>query len=203
MTDPEQTSASRRVPEQDLGLSRRTQQPPEPHTEETEGPVSTLRGAGAQVDARTIAKVAIGLVLATLVVLVVVFAVAGADKNRQIDELRGQGVPVTFTVTNCRGLLGGSGSNGAGYACRGTYRLDGHTYSAALPGTALFAPGATTRAIAVPSDPGLVSPVTIVSSEHASWKVYVLPAILFAVLVLIVVVIVLRRRSTREGLGSS
>ena len=55
------------------------------------------------------------------------------------------------------------------------------------------------RAIAVPNDPGLVSPVPIVESEHASWKVYVLPVVLFAVLVLIVGAIVLRRRTTRRS----
>jgi hypothetical protein len=137
--------------------------------------------------------------VATLAVLVVVFVIVGVDKNRQIDELRGQGVPVTFTVTSCQGLLGGSGSNGAGYACRGTYHLDGHGYNEPLPGTAFFAPGATVHALAVPSDPGLVSPTTIVESEHASWKVYVVPVILFAALVLIVGAIVLRRRARRRS----
>lgn len=164
-----------------------------------DGPVSTLRGAGAQVDGRTVAKVALGLVLAVLAVLVIVFAIAGVDKNQQIDELRGQGVPVSFTVTKCQGLLGGSGSNGAGYACRGSYQLDGHTYDEPLPGTAFFAPGATVHAIAVPSDPGLVSPVTIVKSEHASWKVYILPVILFAAFVLIVAVVVWRARTKRRS----
>jgi hypothetical protein len=166
--------------------------------EPSAGSVSTLRGARAQVDGHTVAKVALGLVLATLAVLVVVFVIVGVDKNRQINELRGQGVPVTFTITSCQGLLGGSGSNGAGYACRGTYHLDGHSYSEPLPGTAFFAPGATVHAIAVPSDPGLVSPVTIVESEHASSRVYVLPVVLFAALVLIVGAIVLRRRAMRR-----
>jgi hypothetical protein len=165
----------------------------------SEGPVSTLRGAGAQVDGRTVAKVGLGLVVATLTVLVIAFVVIGVDKNRQINELRGQAVPVTFTVTSCQGLLGGSGSNGAGYACRGTYHLEGRTYNEPLPGTAYFAPGATVHAVAVPSDPGLVSPVTIVASEHASMRVYVLPVILFAALVLIVGAVVLRRRTKRRS----
>ena len=164
-----------------------------------EAPVSTLRGAGARMDVHTVAKVALGLVIATLAVLVVVFVIVGVDKNRQVNELRGQGVPVTFTVTSCHGLLGGSGSNGAGYACQGTYRLRGHTYNEPLPGTAFFTPGATVHAIAVPNDPGLVSPVTIVESEHASWKVYVLPMVLFVALLLIVGAIVLRRRTTRRS----
>jgi hypothetical protein len=144
-----------------------------------------------------VAKVVLGLIVATLAVLVIVFVVVGFDKNRQIDELRGQGVPVTFTVTSCQGLLGGSGSNGAGYACRGTYHLDGHTYNEPLPGTAFFAPGARVHAVAVPSDPGLVSPVTIVASERASSGVYILPVILFVALLLMVGAIVLRRRSRR------
>jgi hypothetical protein len=165
------------------------------------GPVSTLRGAGAQVDARRAGQVALALVLATLAVLVVAFLVVGIDKNRHIDELRGQGVPVTFTVTGCQGLLGGSGSNGAGYACRGTYRLDGHTYTEPLPGTAFFAPGAAVRAVAVPSDPGLVSPVRIVDSEHASSKVFVLPAVLFVVLVLLVTAVLVRHRQGRPRSG--
>jgi hypothetical protein len=142
-----------------------------------------------------VAKVLLGLIVATLAILVVVFVVVGFDKNRQINELRDQGVPVTFTVTSCQGLLGGSGSNGAGYACRGTYHLEGHTYNEALPGTAFFAPGTRIHAVAVPSDPGLVSPVTIAETEHASSRVYLLPLTLFAALVLIVGAVVLRRRS--------
>jgi hypothetical protein len=157
-------------------------------------PVSTLRGATVQVDVRQAARVALALVVATLAVLVVVFVVAGIDKNRQINQLRHQGVPVTFTVSNCQGLLGGSGSNGAGYACHGTYRLGDHTFEVALPGTALYAPGATVRTVAVPGDPGLVSPVTIVDNERASWRVFILPGILFVLLLLLGVTVVLARR---------
>ena len=164
-----------------------------------------------QVDVRKAAHVALGLVLVTLAVLVVVFVVVGIDKNRQIDELRQHGVPVTFTVSGCQGLLGGSGSNGAGYACRGTYRLGGRTYDAPLPGTALYAPGATVRTVAVPGDPGLVSPVSIVNGEHASWKVFILPGVLFMLLLLVgaAVVPASRRRgspeppSTDAGAGDS
>lgn len=55
------------------------------------------------------------------------------------------------------------------------------------------------HAIAVPGDPGLVSPVRIVESEHASWKVYILPVILFAAFVLIVSVVVWRARTERRS----
>jgi len=165
-------------------------------------PISKLRGAETQVDVRRAGQVGLGLVFATLAVLVVVFVVVGIDKNRQIDELRGRGVPVGFTVTHCQGLLGGSGSNGAGYACSGTYRLEGHTYRESLPGTtALFSPGAMVPAVAVPGDPPLVSPVAAVASEHASWRVFILPAVLFATLVLLAAAVLVRwrRRSSRGG----
>jgi MYXO-CTERM domain-containing protein len=189
LTHPDPTNAT---PDEDRSASQGG-------TDVQKGPVSTLRGAGAQVDGGTVAKVALGLVVTTLAVLVVVFVIVGADKNQQINELRGQGVPVTFTVTSCQGLLGGSGSNGAGYACRGTYHLDGHTYDERLPGTAFFAPGASVHAIAVPSDPGLVSPVSIVESEHASWRVYLLPGVLLAALLVVVAAILWRRRRRRDS----
>jgi hypothetical protein len=156
--------------------------------------VAPLRGAGVQIDGRQAARVLVAITLVTLAVLVVVFAIIGSDKNHQIDQLHDQGVAVQVTVTSCQGLLGGSGSNGAGYTCRGTYALQGHRYNELLPGTALHAPGATIRAVAVPGDPALVSPVSIVDSEHTSASVYVLPGILLVVLAAILVLLALRRR---------
>ncbi len=141
----------------------------------------------------------LGIVLVTLAVLVVVFTVIGIHNNRQIDQLHNQGVPVAVTVSSCQGLLAGSGSNVAGYSCRGTYTLDGHRYNELLPGTALHVPGTVVRAIAVPSDPTLVSPVSVVDAEHASASVFILPAVLLVALVAIVVVLALRRGHTRAG----
>jgi hypothetical protein len=161
--------------------------------------VAPLRGAGVQIDGRQVARVLLGIVLVTLAVLAVVFTVIGIHNNRQIDQLRNQSVPVAVTITSCQGLLGGSGSNGAGYFCRGTYALGGHRYDEALPGTALHAPGSVVRAVAVPSDPTLVSPVSVVDAEHASDSVFILPAVLLVVFVAILVVLVLRRRRTPAG----
>jgi hypothetical protein len=163
-------------------------------------PVSKLRGAGAAVDARVVGRVVLALVLLILGVLVVVFTVVGAHKNAQIDELHDQGVPVTFTVDRCIGLLGGSGSNGAGYACTGSYELDGHRYHEPLPGDAHHDPGATVPAVAVPSDPTLVSTAAIVRTDHASTRVYILPGVLFAVLVALLAVAFLAwRRAASRG----
>jgi hypothetical protein len=162
-------------------------------------PISTLRGAGTTVDPHRVARVAVGLVLAALLVLTVAFALIGQHKNQQIDELRQQGVPVTVTVTRCQELLGGSGSNGAGFACTGTYALDGHRYSESLPGTTGHAPGATVAGVAVPSDPTLLSTAQIVQSERTSSDVYVLPAVFFALFLLVIAAIVLQRRRRRRG----
>jgi heme A synthase len=163
--------------------------------------VAPLRGAGVEIDGHRIATVLVGIALVTLAVLVVVFTIVGIDKNRQIDQLRDHGVAVNVVITGCQGLLGGSGSNQAGYACRGTYAMAGDRYNESLPGTALRVPGTVIRAVAVPRDPALVSPVSIVDSEHASAKVFILPAALLVILVAAVVLLVLCRRRSRPQEG--
>jgi hypothetical protein len=165
---------------------------------QADGPVTTLRGAGAAVDMRRAARGAVALVLVTLAVLVVVFVVVGVNKNHQADELRNDGVPVTYTVTRCQGLLGGSGSNPVGYSCHGFYRIDGHTYDEVLPGSALYAPGTQVRGVSDPSDPGLLSTPAIVRGERSSWNVFILPAILFVILVTLIVIVFVRLRSSRR-----
>ncbi|MFZ0249727.1 MAG: hypothetical protein WAL61_07260 [Acidimicrobiales bacterium] len=161
--------------------------------------VGQLRGAGVSVNRRRIGQVGIGIVLATLAVLAIVFTIVGVHTNQQDDRLHDDGVPVSFTVTGCLGLLGGSGSNAAGYSCRGTYTLEGHRYAVALPGNSFHRPGSTVRAIAVPGDPALVSPASIVATEHSSAGVFVLPAVLAVVLLaLVVLLLVLHRRRAAE-----
>jgi hypothetical protein len=172
-----------------------------PSTAPPDQPVSKLRGAGAAVDGRAAGRVLLGALLVTLAVLVVVFTVVGVHKNAQIDELRTQGVPVTFTVDSCIGLLGGSGSNGAGYACTGSYELGGHRYHQPLPGNAPHEPGAAVPAVAVPSDPTLVSTAEIVRTDRTSARVYILPAVLCAVLVMLLALLV--ARWWRAGAGAT
>ena len=164
--------------------------------------IGQLRGAGVQVDGRRVGQVAIGIVLATLAVLGVVFTIVGVHTNQQDDRLHHDGVLVTFTVTGCLGLLGGSGSNAAGYSCHGTYALDGQHYSEQLPGNSFHRPGSTVAAVAVPGDSRLVSPASIVATEHSSAGVFVLPAILLGILLLLVaLLLVLRRRRRGAGPG--
>jgi hypothetical protein len=166
-----------------------------PPTRPADEPVATLRGASASVDPRRAAQIAIGLILATLAVLGVVFVVVGTDKNDQINELKSQGVPVTYVVSKCLGLLGGSGSNAAGYACQGSYIIDGRRYFENLPGTSYHAPGDRLAAVSVRSDPTLLSTPAIVASDRASWNVFILPIVLLGAFVLLLLVVLLRRRA--------
>jgi hypothetical protein len=163
-------------------------------TEPSDQPLSTLRGAGVDFNPRKVARVVIGLCLATLAVLVVVFTVVGANKNAQISSLRQHGVKVDVVVTQCRGLMGGSGSNAAGYACQGTFTFGGHRYTQEIPGNTLYPPGHVIKSVTVPDDPALVSPISMVNVEHASWRVFILPAVLLIVLGLVSAGLILRRR---------
>jgi hypothetical protein len=164
--------------------------------------VATLRGAGVDVDLRRVARWAGLLVLSALAVTVAALFVAGAHRNAQVTRLRRQGVPVQVTVTSCLGLLGGSGSNAAGYTCRGSFALAGRRYDEVIPGIALRPVGSTLSALAVPGDPALMAPVSQVAAEHPSAKVYLLPGALAAVLALGAgTVVLVSRRSARPGPG--
>ena len=165
-------------------------------TDPSDQPLTTLRGARVDVDGRRVGRVVGGALLVTLAVLTVVLFVVGAQKNSQIERLRQNGVAVKVTVSGCRALMGGSGSNLVGYACQGTFSLGGHHYSEAIPGTTLYAPGTSLRAVSVPGDPGLLSTASSVAADHPSWRVFIVPTCLLVVLAVLVGALVLRRRRT-------
>src|SRR5208282_6851990 len=106
-------------------------------------PIMSLRGANVEVDVRRVGRALLGACLLTLAAVTVVLFVAGARKNAQITRLRQQGVSVEVSVSGCRGLMGGSGSNLVGYDCRGSFTIDGHRYSETVPGNSFHRPGAT------------------------------------------------------------
>lgn len=159
------------------------------------GRVGTMRGATVQVDFHRVFQITAGVVLVTLAVLVVVFTVAGVRSNNQLDQLHDHGVPVTVSVTDCLGLLGGSGSNPAGYSCHGTYVLGGHRYTQTLPGLTHQHPGAQIPGVAVPGDPSLMSLVSTLKTQHSSASAFVLPIVLAVVLFVLTALIVWRARS--------
>jgi uncharacterized integral membrane protein len=163
--------------------------------DQSPAPVTTLRGASVgRVDAGRVGQVLAGLGLAILAALVVVLFLSGLHKNAQISNLRQHGVVVDLKVTTCVGLIGGSGSNGAGYSCRGTFTVDGHRYNEAIPGTAFHAVGQNLRVVTVPGDPALLSPVHTVAREHTSWSVYIVPAVLLLALLLLIAFLIYRQR---------
>ena len=90
-------------------------------------PVTTLRGASVNVDIRRVTHLVVGACLMALAAAVIILFVAGVQKNAQITRLHKQGVAVKVTVSGCIGLMGGSGSNIAGYDCTGAFTLAGHT----------------------------------------------------------------------------
>ncbi len=128
-----------------------------------------------------------------------VLAIAGATKNAQITELRQHGVHVEVTVTSCRGLLGGSGSNVAGYTCTGSYVLDGARRTATLPGSTLLTAGARVVEVAATTDPGLLSSVSLVRSERPSPRVFLVPAGCFVAGVLLGAELWRRGRASRRA----
>jgi hypothetical protein len=167
------------------------------------GRVGTMRGATVQMDFHRVLQVTVGVVLVTLAVLVVVFTVAGVRTNNQIEELHSQGVPVTVTVTDCLGLLGGSGSNPAGYSCRGTYVLEGHRYTQSLPGLTHQHPGARIPGVAVPNDPSLMSLVSALKTQHSSASAFVLPIVLGVVLLALIGLVVWRTKARHADEGAA
>jgi hypothetical protein len=149
------------------------------------------------VDARRAARAAAILCLIALVTTAIILTVAGVDKNDQITELRSTGVPVTVTVTGCIGLLGGSGSNAAGYACRGSYRFHGQRYEESIPGNVNRAPGSALQGVIAPSDPALLSTPAQLRGERASWGVFIAPIVLGALACAAAVVVAVRRAGRR------
>ena len=162
-------------------------------------PLTVLRGNGVDIDPRRAARWVLGVCMVALLVVALILLVAGVQKNSQSNTLAHHGVRVDVRVTSCRGLLGGSGSNSAGYACKGTYVLDGHRYEQSIPGTAILRPGAVVRGVIAPDDPYLLSTPGMLAGQTASWKVFIAPAVLFLVLVLASVALLLRRRRRRSG----
>ena len=145
------------------------------------------------VDTRRAGRVVVILCVVALAAASAALFVVGARKNAQISDLRSRGLPITVTVTRCRGLLSGSGSNAAGYACRGSYEYHGTHYEEAIPGNLNRAPGSTVAGLIAPDDPALLSTPAVVHSERASWRVFIAPGVLGLIAVAAAVALALRR----------
>lgn len=165
----------------------------------SEAPVTTLRGAGVEVSRRTVRRVIVTVTLVAMVGGAIALAIAGAHRNAQINQLRHDGVVVTVNVTRCQGLLGGSGSNAAGYTCKGAFTMHGQRYLVTVPGLSLHVQGSRVRLVTVPGDPTLVGTPSTVAIEHASWGVFIAPAILLVMAALLATALLVRRRRADWG----
>ncbi|MGC1420026.1 MAG: hypothetical protein WA786_07905 [Acidimicrobiales bacterium] len=143
-----------------LASARASDEPPR------DRPVSSLRGASAASVGRRFWLVAGALTLAAFTAALVVGFVSVANDNARVERLKDHGLPVTVTVINCIGNVGGSGSNGAGYTCRGRYTVGSNAYRELIGSMTTFsASGTTVRAIA---DPAHHSSVVLASAVEAS-----------------------------------
>ncbi len=161
--------------------------------------MTTLRGSSVgKVNTHRVGQVVLVLTLVTLLVLAVVFFVAGVHRNNQVSSLHDHGVPAVMTVTGCAVLIGGTGSTPAGASCRGTFTLEGHRYSEAIPGSDKYETGQQLHITVVPGDPALLALAP--ANEHTSWTTFILPLVLFVVfLVLLGWALVVRRHRAEES----
>lgn len=156
-------------------------------------PIANYRGGTVNVDKRKAGQIILVVLLAALTALGAILLVAAINNNNQIDSLKNNGVPVGVKVTGCLGLIGGTGQSTAGFACTGTYTIDGTLYHQNIPGVAFHKPGTTIRGVVVPSDPKLLSTPDQLARQHASWTAFIIPGLLLLVVVVVLLIVFLRR----------
>jgi hypothetical protein len=139
------------------------------------------------------------LILIVCAAALVVSFVNAASDNARITRMKSHGITVTVTVSGCTGNAGGSGSNSAGYTCRGRYAVDGVTYRELIGSMSTFAPsGSKVRAVADPSHHSTVVLASAVATSAASTGAYVRPGLSTAVLAALTMAYVRAVRRTRE-----
>ena len=157
----------------------------------------SLRGAAAiNVGPRFwLIAATIGLIVFAAVLVVSVDSVA--TNHARVNRMKSHGIPVVVTVTSCDGNLGGSGSNAAGYSCRGDYTVDGTTYHEAIGSKSTYSPpGAQVRAIVDPSHhTTVVLSSAVKASEDSPWAYGVLGLLAVALVALALALLRLARPS--------
>ncbi|HTC70632.1 MAG TPA: hypothetical protein VK662_13770 [Acidothermaceae bacterium] len=152
-----------------------------------DGSGSYIRGGAGVVDTRRLFRVVGGLVIAVLVALLAALTVNAVHENSRIDSLRHRGIAVDVTVTNCLGVLSGTGVTVAYFQCSGSYDLGGRTYNGVIAGSHVnHAAGDVVEAVADPRHPTTISTATSLAKAHSSWRPFIAPGIVFVVLVLLI-----------------
>ena len=153
--------------------------------------VASLRGATANGVGRRTKLAFASLGLAVLLVVLVVSFLSVANDHARTERLKEHGVGVGVTVTNCTGNIGGSGSNGAGFTCRGTYALGGERFHERIGAKTTFsAPGTVLRGVVDPSHHGTVVLASAVKASSTSSWAYATLAILSLIYLSLVVAFV-------------
>jgi hypothetical protein len=146
--------------------------------------VTSLRGPAAASVGRTLWLFAGALGLVLFAIALVVSFISATNDNARIDRMKAHGIPVIVTVVDCIGNIGGSGSNAAGYTCRGDYTVGGTTYRELIGSMTTFsASGTPVRGVADPSQHSTVVLASAIRTSVASPKAYVPPGLFTTVLV--------------------
>lgn len=135
---------------------------------------ATLRGpAGVKIQRRTWHFVSlVGLVI--FGAALVVGYLSAANDNARVHRMKSQGIPVTIRVVDCIGNIGGSGSNSAGYTCRGSYQVQRTNYTEIIGSLNSFsAPGTKLPGVADPSRPSTVILASTVRTSTTSDAPYI------------------------------
>ena len=163
-----------------------------------DGSVVSLRGPAAVSIGRRLKLVASGLGLVIFAVALTVSFLSILNDNARFNRMMAHGIPVSVTVTNCRGNIGGSGSNSAGYTCRGVYAVNGINYDEPIGSKITFTrPGTEVSAVVDPSHHGTVVLSSAIRTSAASQWRY-LPLVLLSLVFVALILAFLRvaRRST-------
>jgi hypothetical protein len=146
--------------------------------------VVSLRGASPVSVGRRFWLIAGAIVLVIFAVVLAISFVSVSRDNARIDRLKTNGVHVRVTITNCAGNVGGSGSNGAGYACHGEYTVGATTYHELIGSMTTFAAtGTHVRGVADPLHHGTVVLASAIKESKISNETYVAPVLLTMLLV--------------------
>jgi hypothetical protein len=135
------------------------------------------------------------LLLVIFALIIVVSFISATNDNARIDRLKNHGVSVAVTVTSCVGNIGGSGSNAAGYTCRGSYRVNGVRYLEIIGSkTTLSITGTKERAVVDPARPSTIELASAVQTSSSSSSVYLVPSLLALSFVVLTLALLGRRR---------
>lgn len=161
--------------------------------------VASLRGAEAVKIGERSLRVA-GTVLVVLCAAVLVAGVVSASSsNARISRMKSRGIPVVVRVTGCFGNIGGSGSNGAGFTCHGSYSVDGVTYREVIGSMGTFvSSGTSVHCFADPSHHNSIELADAVKTSRTSLTAYFVLGAL--AVVLLAVALALRRVARKNPL---